>query len=172
MLEMQLWVQSDNPDYQKAVEERLAELRANGEAAKLEPIVSERARLGREWGEAEERKWKKAEERKERKRRKAERAELKAIEAAGEEAEAKKFRAKLRARNKLRIKKKNNVRAFAVRLSRFSGDKEQLLRDLFDGLLSIIPQVRAESVLRAEPPKETGGLSDSKIWNGYGWERD
>ena len=76
MLEMQLWVQSDNPDYQAAVKERLAELRAKGEEAKLEPTVSERARLGREWREAEERK-----------RRKAERAELKAIEAAGEEEE-------------------------------------------------------------------------------------
>ena len=43
--EMQLWVGSANPDYQKAVEERLEELRANGEAAKLEPIVSERERL-------------------------------------------------------------------------------------------------------------------------------
>ena len=28
--EMQLWVESANPDYQKAVEERLAELRAKG----------------------------------------------------------------------------------------------------------------------------------------------
>ena len=31
-LEMRLWVQSDNPDYQEAVKERLAELRAKGEA--------------------------------------------------------------------------------------------------------------------------------------------
>ena len=163
-LEMQLWVQSDNPDYQKAVEERLAELRVKGEEAKREPIVSERARLGREWREAEERK--------ERKRRKAERAELKAIEAAGKEEEAKRFRAKLRARNKLRLKKKNNVRAFAVRLSHFSEDKEQLLRDLFDGLLAFVPRERSESVLCASPPKEEGGLSDSEFWNGYEWERE
>jgi hypothetical protein len=163
MLEMRLWVESDNPDYQKAVEERLAELRAKGEEAKLEPIVSERARLGREW--------RKAEERKERKRRKAERAELKAIEAAGEEEEAKRFRAKLRARNKLRLKKKNNVRAFAVRLA-VRENREQFSRDLFDGLLAFVPREKSEVVLCASPPKEEGGLSDSEIWNGYGWERD
>ena len=163
MLEMRLWVESANPDYQKAVEERLAELRAKGEEAKLEPTVSERERLGREWREAEERK--------ERKRRKAERAELKAIEAAGKEEEAKRFRAKLRARNRLRVKKKNNVRSFAVRLGHCE-DREQFKRDLFEGLLSIIPREKSESVLCASPPKETGGLSDSEVWNGYGWERD
>lgn len=161
--EMQLWVESANPDYQKAVEERLAELRVKGEEAKLEPIMSERERLGREW--------KKAEEKKERKRRKAERAELKAIEAAGKKEEAKKFRAKLKARNKLRVKKKNNVKAFAVRLGHCE-DREQFKRDLFDGLLSVIPREKTEPVLRADPPKETGHLSDSEIWNGYEWERD
>ena len=45
--EMQLWVESDNPDYQKAVEERLAELRAKG------PAESEKRRVEREWREAE-----------------------------------------------------------------------------------------------------------------------
>ena len=106
------------------------------------------------------------------KRRRAERAELRAIEEAGKVEEAKKLRAKLRARNRLRVKKRENARAFAVRLSRFSEDKEQLLRDLFDGLLSFIPRERSEFVLRSEPPKEEGGLSDSRIWNGYEWERD
>ena len=154
MLEMQLWVQSDNPDYQAAVKERLAELRAKGEEAKLEPMVSARERMAREWREAEERK--------EKKRRRAERAELRAIEEAGKVEEAKKLRAKLRERNRLRVKKRENARAFAVRLSRFSEDKEQLLRDLFDGLLSFIPRERSEFVLRAEPPKEEGGLSDNE----------
>ncbi len=95
--EMQLWVKSDNPDYQKAVEERLAELRAEGE-----------------------------EERRIRKKRSEER----------------------------RV------------------DREQFKKDLFDGLLSIIPQQKAEVALRADPPKETGHLSDSQVWNGYEWERD
>ena len=51
-------------------------------------------------------------------------------------------------------------------------DREQFKRDLFDGLLSVIPREKAEVVLRADPPKETGHLSDSEIWNGYEWERD
>ena len=170
MLEMQLWVQSDNPDYQKAVEERLAELRANGEEAKLEPIVSERARLGREWREAEARR--EDDKRKaERKRRKAERAELEAIEAAGEVEEAKKFQAKLRARNRLRVRATQSVRAFVVRMG-CGEDREQFKRDLFDGLLSVIPQEKPVPVLRASPPVETGHLADSQIWNGYGWEKD
>jgi len=97
MLEMQLWVKSDNPDYQKAVGERLEELRVKGEEAR---------RLGR-------------------------RREL-------------------------------------VRES----DREQFKKDLFDGLVSLVPQEKAEVVLRAEPPKETGHLSDSEVWNGYEWERD
>lgn len=163
MLEMQLWVQSDNPDYQAAVKERLAELRAKGEEAKLEPMVSARERMAREWREAEERK--------EKKRRRAERAELRAIEEAGKVKEAKKLRAKLRARNRLRVKKRENARAFAVRLA-VRENREQFSRDLFDGLLSFIPRERSEFVLRAEPPKEEGGLSDSEIWNGYEWERD
>ena len=37
--EMQLWVESANPDYQKAVEERLAELRGGG--AESEPAEGE-----------------------------------------------------------------------------------------------------------------------------------
>ena len=163
--EMQLWVESDNPDYQKAVEERLAELRAKGEKAKREwskPGVKEakeyRAKMMRFKAKLAA-------------RRKAERAELKAIEAAGEEEEAKKFRAKLKARNKLRVKKKNNVKAFAVRLGHCE-DREQFKRDLFDGLLSAIPREKSGVVLCAEPPKETGHLSDSQFWNGYEWERD
>ena len=95
--EMQLWVESDNPDYQKAVEERLAELRVKGE----------------------------------------------------EERRVSRLREKVRRE-----------------------DREQFKRDLFDGLLSIIPREKAEVVLRADPPKETGHLSDSEIWNGYEWERD
>ena len=95
--EMQLWVESDNPDYQKAVEERLAELRVKGE---------EERRVSRQ-------------------------------------------------REKVRRE-----------------DREQFKRDLFNGLLSIIPREKAEVVLRADPPKETGHLSDSEIWNGYGGERD
>jgi len=39
-------------------------------------------------------------------------------------------------------------------------------------LVSLVPQEKAEVVLRAEPPKETGHLSDSEVWNGYEWERD
>ena len=133
---MQLWVQSDNPDYQKAVDERLAELRAKLAA-----------------------------------RRKAERAELKAIEAAGEGEGAKRFRANLRVRNKLRLKKNNNIRAFAARLGHCE-DSEQFKRDLFDSVLALVPRGKGEVVLRAEPPKETGHLSDSQFWNGYEWERD
>ena len=133
---MQLWVQSDNPDYQKAVDERLAELRAKLAA-----------------------------------RRKAERAELKAIEAAGEGEGAKRFRANLRVRNKLRLKKNNNIRAFAARLGHCE-DSEQFKRDLFDSVLALVPRGKGEVMLRAEPPKETGHLSDSQFWNGYEWERD
>ena len=133
---MQLWVQSDNPDYQKAVDERLAELRAKLAA-----------------------------------RRKAERAELKAIEAAGEGEGAKRFRANLRVRNKLRLKKNNNIRAFAARLVHCE-DSEQFKRDLFDSVLALVPRGKGEVMLRAEPPKETGHLSDSQFWNGYEWERD
>jgi hypothetical protein len=170
MLEMQLWVQSDNPDYQKAVAERLEELRANGEAAKLEPIVSERERLGREWREAE--RIRLAEEKRaEKKRRKAERVELKELEAAGEAEEAKELRSKLRARRKYRAKKRENARAFAVKLG-CCEDREQFKKDLFDGLVSLVPQEKAEVVLCAEPPKEVGHLSDSEVWNGYEWERD
>jgi len=132
-LEMRLWLQSANPDYQEAVKERLAELRGG-------------------------------------KRRKAERAELKAIEAAGKEEEAKKFRAKLRARNKLRVKKKNNVKDFAVRLGHCE-DREQFKRDLFNRLLSIIPRRGVGFVLRSESLKEEGHLSDLEVWNGYEWER-
>ena len=39
---MQLWVQSDNPDYKAAVEERLKELRAKGEAEKIRAKNRER----------------------------------------------------------------------------------------------------------------------------------
>jgi hypothetical protein len=173
MLEMRLWVESDDPDYKKAVEERLAELRARGEAAKREPMVSERARrvrLEREWREAEARRV--ADKRKaDRKKRKAEEAELEAIEAAGEVEEAKKFQAKLRARNRLRVGARKSVRAFAVRLEHCE-DGEQFKRDLFDGLLSVIPQEKPVPVLRASPPVETGHLADSQIWNGDGWEKD
>lgn len=95
--EMQLWVESANPDYQKAVEERLAELRAKGK---------EERRVSRQ---------------------------------------------------------RENVRR---------ENREQFIRNLFDGLLSVIPREKAEPVLRADPPKETGHLSDSEIWNGYEWERD
>ena len=95
--EMQLWVESANPDYQKAVEERLAELRAKGK---------EERRVSRQ---------------------------------------------------------RENVRR---------EKREQCIRNLFDGLLSVIPREKAEPVLRADPPKETGHLSDSEIWNGYEWERD
>ena len=153
MLEMQLWVKSANPDYQKAVEERLVELRAKGEWRE-----AERIRLAEEKGA-------------EKKRRKAERAELKELEAAGEEEEAKEFRVKLRARRKYRTKKRENARAFAVRLG-YCEDREQLLRDLLDGLLSLVPQEKSEPLLCASPPKEVGGLSDSEFWNGYEWERD
>ena len=51
-------------------------------------------------------------------------------------------------------------------------DREQFKKDLFEGLLSIIPRQKAEVALCADPPKETGHLSDSQIWNGYEWERD
>jgi hypothetical protein len=97
MLEMQLWVQSDNPDYQKAVAERLEEMRVKGEEAR---------RLGRQRELARE------------------------------------------------------------------SDREQFKKDLFDGLVSLVPQEKAEVVLCAEPPKEVGHLSDSEVWNGYEWERD
>ena len=102
--EMQLWVESDNPDYQKAVEERLAELRE-------------------------------------------------------------------RARGERQAKKRENAEAFAARLA-VREDREQFIRDLFDGLLSAIPREKSGVVLCAEPPKETGHLSDSQFWNGYEWERD
>ena len=162
---MQLWVQSDNPDYQKAVDERLAELRAKGEKAKREwskPGVKEakeyRAKMMRFKAKLAA-------------RRKAERAELKAIEAAGEGEGAKRFRANLRVRNKLRLKKNNNIRAFAARLGHCE-DSEQFKRDLFDSVLALVPRGKGEVMLRAEPPKETGHLSDSQFWNGYEWERD
>tara|TARA_R110001592_G_scaffold343432_1_gene634089 strand:+ start:691 stop:1020 length:330 start_codon:yes stop_codon:yes gene_type:complete len=104
--EMQLWVGSANPDYQKAVEERLAELRVKGEEAKRERRFA--------------------------------------------------FGAKRRPPTNY---------AGKMSLNNFK-------RDLFDGLLSVIPREKTEPVLRAEPPKETGHLSDSEIWNGYEWERD
>jgi hypothetical protein len=143
--EMQLWVESANPDYQKAVEERLAELRELGAKGPPERRRGERLRIEREV--------------------------LKELKAAGEEEELKKCRAKKRAREKYRAKKRENAEAFAVRLA-VREDREQFKRDLFDGLLSVIPREKAEPVLRADPPKETGHLSDSEIWNGYEWERD
>ena len=106
MLEMQLWVQSDNPDYQKAVAERLEELRVKGEEAKRERRFA--------------------------------------------------FGAKRRPPTNY---------AGKMSLNNFK-------RDLFDGLLSLVPQEKGEPLLCAEPPKEVGGLSDSEIWNGYEWERD
>ena len=115
---MQLWVQSDNPDYQKAVDERLAELRAKGEKAK------------REWSKP-------------------------GVKEAKED----------------RAKKNNNIRAFVARLVHCE-DSEQFKRDLFDSVLALVPRGKGEVVLRAEPPKETGHLSDSQFWNGYEWERD
>jgi len=139
MLEMQLWVQSDNPDYKEAVKKRLAELRAKAGAEK--------------------------------KRIKAERVELRALLAKAATKAAKEFGATLRERRKCRAKKRENVAAFAVRLGHCA-DSEQLLRDLFDGLLSLVPREKSWPVFCASPPKEEGGLSDSEFWNGYEWEKD
>ena len=162
--EMQLWVESDNPDYQKAVEERLAELRAKG------PAESEKRRVEREWREAEKIRLAK-EKKKEAERRKIEREVLKELRAAGEAEELRQYQAKLKTRRKRRVKMKESARAFAVRLAQCE-DREQFKKDLFEGLLSKIPRQKAEVALRADPPKETGHLSDSQIWNGYEWERD
>jgi hypothetical protein len=162
--EMQLWVQSDNPDYQKAVEEKLAELRAKG------PAESEKRRVEREWREAEGIRLAE-EKKKEAKRRKIEREVLKELKAAGEAEELKVYQVKLKARRKRRVKMREDARAFAVRLAQ-SENREQFKRDLFDGLLSAIPREKSGVVLCAEPPKETGHLSDSQFWNGYEWERD
>jgi len=162
--EMQLWVESVNPDYQKAVEERLAELRAKG------PAESEKRRVEREWREAEGIRLA-AEKKKEAKRRKIEREVLKDLRAAGEAAELRHYQAKLKARRRFRVKMRENARAFSVRLAQRE-DKEQFQRDLFDGLLSVIPRQKTETVMCADPPQETGHLSDSQFWNGYEWERD
>ena len=162
--EMQLWVESGNPDYRKAVEERLTELRAKG------PAESEKRRIEREWREAERMRLSE-EKKKEAKRRKIERGVLRELKAAGEAEEIKEYQAKLKARRKYRVKMKENARAFAVRLAQ-SEDREQFKRDLFDGLLSAIPREKSEAVLCADPPKETGHLADSRFWNGYEWERD
>ena len=132
MLEMQLWVQSDNPDYKEAVKERLAELRAKAGAEKKE--------AEREWSKPGVK-------------------------------EAKEYRAKLAARQKRRIKVRENAEAFAVRLA-VRENREQFSRDLFDGLLAFVPRERSEPLLCASPPKEEGGLSDSEFWNGYEWEKD
>jgi arginine utilization protein RocB len=174
MLEMRLWVESDNPDYQKAVEERLAELRAKAGAEKKR-IKAERVELRALLAKAATKAAKEfgatLRERKKCRAKKRENAEAEREWSKPGVKEAKEYRAKLRARNKLRLKKKNNVRAFAVRLA-VRENREQFSRDLFDGLLSIIPREKSEVVLCASPPKEEGGLSDSEIWNGYGWEKD
>ena len=106
MLEMKLWLESDEPDYRKAIEERRAELRAKGEAKKRERRIAFGAR---------------------------------------------------------RKPPTNYVGKMSL---------SNVHRDLFDGLLSVVPRGRGkEFEVCANPPKETGQLSDSEAWNGYEWER-
>ena len=174
MLEMRLWVESANPDYQKAVEERLAELRAKAGAEKKRikaERVELRALLAKAATKADKEFGATLRERKKCRAKKRENAEAEREWSKPGVKEAKEYRAKLAARQNRRIKVRENAEAFAVGLA-VRENREQFSRDLFDGLLAFVPQEKSEVMLRASPPKETGGLSDSEVWNGYGWERD